>query len=131
MMHVLDSSALLALFQREEGYEIVEGFLSSAKRGETELIMSEINYGEVLYISGLYRGKERMREVKHLIEMLPLRLVPVNREAVERAAELKVDHPIAYGDAFAVALALEEGAILATKDRELESVSHRIEVLWI
>jgi len=131
MMHVLDSSALLALFQREEGYEIMEGLLSSAQRGETELIMSEINYGEVLYISGLYRGKERMREVKHLIDMLPLRLVPVNREAVESAAEIKVDNPIAYGDAFAAALALEEGSILVTKDRELEAMSDRIEILWI
>lgn len=47
------------------------------------------------------------------------------------AAHIKAHHPISYADAFAVALAVRESAIVLTGDPEFEAVKTLVEVEWL
>ncbi len=90
MMDVFDSS-VLPLLQEDEGCEIVKGVLRSAHKRETQLIMSEINCADTLHISAFHPARGRMAQPKHLSEMLPLRLVRVTLEVLEKATEMEMD----------------------------------------
>jgi predicted nucleic acid-binding protein len=63
----------------------------------------------------------------------PIRLYQVTTARVRRAAGLKGSFPIAYADAFAMALARELGRSLMTGDREIRAAARDvgIEVDWL
>ena len=54
--YVLDSYALIAYFEGENGLEQVKELLQTAAQEHCELLMSVINLGEVLYIIERERG---------------------------------------------------------------------------
>jgi predicted nucleic acid-binding protein len=93
-------------------------------------VMSWINLGEVYYTIHRVAGAAEADSTLALLRpMLALDLVTVER--VLAAARIKALHPLAYGDAFAVATAAAHGAILLTGDPELtgRSLGCRIEDL--
>jgi predicted nucleic acid-binding protein len=64
---------------------------------------------------------------------LPVSVKDATRRRVRRAAELKGRYPIAYADAFAVATAIEFGAILLTGEPDIEPLEgqENLEVEWL
>jgi len=80
--------------------------------------MSWINLGEVYYVLRRMAGEsEASATVRDLRHDIAARL-PDERLVLD-AARVKADHPMAYADAFAAALAVAEEATLWTGDREL------------
>lgn len=81
-------------------------------------LMSWINLGEVHYVlRRLYSDEAATETVRDLRDVIDVRL-PDERLIIE-AARLKADHPMAYADAFAAALAISADATLWTGDPEL------------
>lgn len=81
-------------------------------------VMSWINLGEVYYTIHRAAGAAEADSTLALLRpVLALDLVTVER--VLAAARIKALHPLAYGDAFAVATAASHGAVLLTGDPEL------------
>ena len=121
MSWVLDASASLCWLKGERGYLRMQEVLSA---GDARIIHA-VNHVEVQYTlrrlgeRALQLGLERMRAVG--IEVAR----DMNDQFLARAARLKVDYaPIALGDTFAVARAVERDATLLTTDRgELEKVA--------
>lgn len=93
-------------------------------------IMSWINLGEVY--CAIYRAAGAGEAEATLALLRPiLALDAVTTERVLAAARIKAVHPLAYGDAFAVAAAAAHGAVLLTGDPEItrRSVGCRVEDL--
>lgn len=93
-------------------------------------IMSWINLGEVYYT--IYREAGPAEAEATVAQLSPLlALDAVTSERVLAAARIKGAHPLAYGDAFAVATAAAHQAVLLTGDPEIidRAVGCRVEDL--
>jgi ribonuclease VapC len=126
---VLDSFALLAFLTREQGFEKVRRLLRAA--AAEPLLMNEINIGEVYYVTARGRSLEQATEVLRRIETLPIRAVSNSFDDVLEAARIKARLPIAYADAFAVATAIREDAVLVTGDPEFRSAAQLVRIDWL
>ena len=124
--YCLDSWAVL---------RFLEGSTAAARRVRQVMrdgrpVMSWISLGEVY--DTVHRTAGAAEADTTLAQLRPLlTLDAATPERVLAAARIKAVHPLAYGDAFAVATAAAHDAILLTGDPELtsRSVSCRVENL--
>ena len=128
---VLDSSALLAYFEDEAGSVEVTKILQEAAEKEKNLLISVVNWGEVLYIIEMRYGNEKCNTVEHLMSQMHLEVVDADKELTRIAAHLKAAEKLPYGDAFAAALALNRKAELVTSDKDFKSVDGKVQICWI
>ncbi len=128
---VLDTFALLAYLQQEPGYQQVKDILIRAKRGEAEVFLSIVSYGEALYILERQQGIAQVPHVIGVIDQLPLQVLNADRSLAFAAAHVKANHSISYADAFVVALGQQTGAVVVTGDPEFHAVEHLITMEWL
>lgn len=130
---VLDSHALMALFNDETGAEEVEKLLLKAESGSPKLLMSVINWGEIYY--SVMRGvsPEIAEEKAKEIAGMQIELVPVEADLhlVRQAAIFKATKKMSYADCFAAALAKLRNAELITGDPEFKAVESQIKIDWL
>lgn len=129
--YVLDSYAVLALLGKEEGGKNVSTLLRRAEKEEIHLMMTWANLGEVAYIVERRWGKGQLYQVLGTLEATRIEFVPVDRELALKAASIKAEHPLAYADASAAALAAREEATLVTGDPEYESLENAVSIHWL
>ena len=129
--YLLDSFALLAYLGAETGKTRVEELFNSAQQKRCRIVMCLVNLGEVLYISERERGLPAAQRVLALVESLPIALLEVSRDLVLDAAHIKAHHALSYADAFAVAAALREQAVILTGDPEFSSVEDLVKIEWL
>jgi predicted nucleic acid-binding protein len=127
---VVDSWAMLAWIQNEPAAPAVEAFLKAADSGTVELCMSWINIAETFYILAKRHSPSVAEEFLTRLPSLPIRTVLANEEGVMAAARIKAAHPLALGDAFAIALAKAERARIITGDPEIRRCGI-VPVHWI
>ncbi|MGC2638831.1 MAG: PIN domain-containing protein [Acidobacteriaceae bacterium] len=126
---VLDASAVLRFTDKEPGYERVLKLLQAAARGEVRLLISAVNWGEIVHAVAKRCGPQAQPILDNLAS-LPMAVVPVDAGAASRAAQFKFLYKVPYADAFAGALALTpsaaeeptETATLVTADNDFRSV---------
>lgn len=129
--YVLDSFAVLALLGRESGGEKVRQLFQRAKEGEIRLLMSWVNIGEVAYIVERRWGRDRVYQVIGTLEATMVEFIVAGRELALQAAEIKVGHTLAYADAFAAAVAVNQGGILVTGDPEFGQLEDILTLQWL
>lgn len=130
--YILDSFAVIAYLNDEEGADEVEELLNKASRGEIKLFMHAVNLGEVFYIALRQEGETHAMNVYSVVRQYPVDFVEDLPEPfLLNAARLKGTYPIAYADAFAAATAIEVNGILVTGDPELEPLEtdKKVEIL--
>jgi ribonuclease VapC len=128
---VLDSFAVLAYLEDERGADRVRAALEAAKAKRADALLSEINLGEVLYITEREQGLPSAHKALATLEQLPIAFVPATRQRVLAAVHLKARHAMSYADCFAVALALEHEGIILTGDPKFKTVEAIASVEWI
>jgi uncharacterized protein len=128
---VLDSFALVSLFHKEPGWEKVRAVLYEQQRAGTKAYLNWINWGEFFYIVKRRVGAAQAGEALHLLEQLPIELVPVDQPLVRDAAEIKSEHAVSYADAFCIATARRLSGTVLTSDPEFHAVEHLIAVQWL
>jgi uncharacterized protein len=126
----VDSWALVAWVRNEPAASLFEVFLIDAEAGKVELAMSWINAAATFYILAKRNGADVAEEFLTRLPSLPIRLVAPDEQGILAAARIKAVHPIAFGDAFALALAQEEHASVITGDEEIRRC-RMIAVDWI
>jgi predicted nucleic acid-binding protein len=104
--------------------------LSEGEEGETRLLMSAINVGEVYYFLRKHHSESLAESWRESSRTLPVTIEAPTVEDIWNAASLKGRFPIAYADAFAAALAQKYNCPLVTGDPELRSVD-QLDVDWI
>ena len=130
-VYVLDSYAVLALLGNEAGSLEVKAAFEQAQSSLARVLMSWVNVGEVAYIVQRRWGKEKVYQVLGTLEATRIELVNIDRDLALRAAAIKAEHPLAYADAFAAALALREDGTLLTGDPEFESLGDIVDIQWV
>lgn len=128
---LLDTVPLARLFKDDAGAARVEHLLAQARRSQTPLLMSEINAGELYYAIARKLGADRAEEVLASLTTIPVTLVPTTWELTLAAARLKAQWAISYADCFAVACAVQEGAVVVTGDPEFKKVEHLVSIEWV
>ena len=128
---ILDAFALLAYLKDEPGAARIEKVLENAGKEKCRLFASIINLGEVLYITERRGGVSKAQDALALIRQLPIEILPVDEQEVFAAAHIKAKHALSYADAFAVAAAIREKAVILTGDPEFDSVKELVKVEWL
>ena len=129
--YVLDSFALMALFQEEPGAAKVQELLAGARGGEHELYMSVVNLGEMVYTVENRRGLEASQKALAAADQLPIEILEVDRTLALSAARLKAASGIGYADCFVVALAQRLGGAVVTGDPDFRQFEHLVAVEWL
>ena len=117
---VIDASALLRFVDGETGAERVEDLLNRARQETVELLMSSINWGEVVYSVLKAHGPDNGRALLPKLRNLPISIVPADASGAETAAKFKHAYRIPYADSFAGSLAVNENASLLTADHDFK-----------
>lgn len=129
--YVFDSHALLAFFQGEPDAETVEIILRQSHAESSNVFISLINLGEIIYLTKRRFGDEKKIELLSRIYQLGFKIIPVSDALVFQAAELKAQYALSYADCFALACAINHSAVLVTGDPEFKSVEHLVSIKWI
>ncbi|MCE5329308.1 type II toxin-antitoxin system VapC family toxin [bacterium] len=129
--YVLDSYALLAFLANEKGGDFVENLLTLAIKKKTQLFMSVVNFGEVIYIIEREEGLKNTQLVLARIIRFPVKIIDADLYLTLKASHIKANNTLSYADAFAASLALEKNASLVTGDEEFSSIESKINIIWI
>jgi predicted nucleic acid-binding protein len=117
---VLDTSAVLALRDDEEGADRVEQILRRARDGRAHVLLSFMSRMEILYRVTIDEDEEAARSALRLLESSGIRWVSCEDTILEAAARIKVGGGLSVADAWIAATALLHEAILIHKDPEFE-----------
>jgi predicted nucleic acid-binding protein len=128
---VLDSWAVLCYLRGEEGSATMLDMLETAAAGSDRLLLSVVNWAEVLSIVERTWGSAKACESEAVIGGLPIERVDVDEPLAREAARLKAHHPIAFADCFAAALARREKATIVTGDPEFRRLAKEVRVTWL
>lgn len=129
--YVLDASALVSYFEGSEGHSKVTDLLKEAHNSAADVVMSVVNWGEVLYSLGKGCGEEELEATRAAVSRLPIRMFDVDLAQAESAAKLKLRYKLPYADAMAAALALEIQAAVVTKDTDFQRVQSLFKIVWL
>ena len=118
----LDSSALLALFLAERGFEIVRALLADAAKGKREILVAQISLTEIANSVSRDYGEAIAREDIRLLRELAVTIeVPTDEQCIE-AGLLRRSVRLSTAEAIIAVQAMAAGAELVHKDPEFESV---------
>lgn len=129
--YVLDASALLRFLDREPGFDRIAGLLKQATRGGTRLLVSAVNWGEVVSVLCRAHGLSAAKATASKLRTLPLEIVAADAERAEEAGIFKQDFKVPYADAFAGSLAIREKATLVTADFDFKSATRSIAIEFL
>ncbi len=128
---VLDASAVLAMFFGQTGMEQVRDLFHKAAETDRALLISAVNWAEVLYKLEQKKGMGGLETAQRFERTMPLDVMLVDRELAEAAAHLKVVHRLGLADAFAAALAIARKAELVTADTEFKVLEKEVRIVWL
>jgi len=127
--YILDASAILRFTDRAPGHQRVRDLINLAIRREARLLISAVNWGEVVCVIYRQQGMQQARQLITNLLSLPWVVVDVSAEDAEAAGLFKEDHKVPYADAFAGALTLQHSiglpdppATLVTSDNDFRGV---------
>ena len=129
--YVCDANALLNLIDKRPHGARVAALMKEAARTDQPLLVSAVNWGEVLYLLWRSYGEEHVNRIVADAPKLPLRIIPATDEDALAAARLKAVHKLPYADSFAAALAMREQAVLVTSDPDFVRLGKQISILWL
>ena len=128
----MDSYALLAYLNKEDGFEKVRNVLANAQESSFTVLMNELNVGETYYILYRKRGPEQAEYfLDTVLAGLPISMISNDFDAVIAAAKIKTRHALSFADCFAVATAQRENAVILTDDPEFKNVEKLVEIDWL
>ena len=129
---LLDSFALLVYLNKEKGFQKVREILSMAQAAGQEVLMNEINVGEVYYILARKQGREEAEFfLDTILASLPITPVANTFEDIIDAARIKAEYPISFADCFAAALSKKRNAMLVTGEPEFKKIENLVAIDWL
>jgi PIN domain nuclease of toxin-antitoxin system len=129
--YVLDASALLRYLDREPGFDRIAGLLKRATRGGIRLLVSAVNWGEVVSVLCRAHGLSAAKATASKLRALPLEIVAADAERAEEAGIFKQDFKVPYADAFAGSLAMREKATLVTAAFDFKSATRSVAIQFL
>jgi predicted nucleic acid-binding protein len=78
MIYVLDASSVLRYTDNEPGADRVEELLRRAAKGDHEILISALNWGEIVGVLFRNHGLLHARKIAHNLLALPITVAPVD-----------------------------------------------------
>ena len=128
---VLDTSALFAFTDGEEGSDVVADLLRQACEERIGLLVSFASWMEMYYIYLQEQGKDEAEHWLAILKGLPLKRVESSEELGMVAGELKAKHRLSFADAWIAALSKKREATLVHKDPEFESIAAEVTLMTL
>jgi predicted nucleic acid-binding protein len=119
---VLDTSALLAYIEDEQGAEYVDTVLAEAEHDDILVYLSFVTLTEVFYITMQEKDESTAQTRIDLIKSLPCIIEESSESLNLAAAKLKAKNRISLADAYIAALCQERQGVLVHKDPEFEQL---------
>jgi len=117
MRKILDAWAILAWLNEERpASDAVQALLDQAEEGKVELGINMVNVGEVFYTLAKRKDAGCARAFWEDLQTAPIRIIGAPNSLILEAAQWKSQYPISYAEAFALATAHSENAVLVTGD---------------
>jgi len=126
---LLDTSAIFALIDDEEGAETVEDYLNAAYKGKVRLFASFVSLIEVRYIVIQEKDEPSADYLVALVKSWPLKWIYPDERQCLLAARFKAQYRISLADAMIAAAAHTLKALLVHKDPEFDPLSSEIQLL--
>lgn len=124
----MDANTLIRYMTYGQDWQRVRALFGKASTGETRLVISVINWGEVVYTMakriGLAKAVTDLKTLGAALED-----IAVDEESAEEAASLKHNFKLGCGDSFAALLAMRMNATLVTADPDFERLGKRLKVM--
>jgi len=120
--YVLDTSAVLAVLNDEEGIETVLDLLEAAHSGGTLVYMPFMALMELEYLNLRRHSQEETGRVLNLVEAWPVEIEHSTEEWRHEAARVKTTSPVSVADAWICSLARLLDAELVHRDPEYDAV---------
>lgn len=117
---ILDTSALLAYIEEENGAGYVEEVLLRAEQGKAVVYIAFVSLTEVFYITLQENDESTAQKRIELIRSLSCNIEESSLPLNLSAAKLKAKCRISLADAYIAALCQEHNGILVHKDPEFE-----------
>jgi predicted nucleic acid-binding protein len=119
LIRIVDSWAMVAWVGQEPSAPLIRQFLLEADAGNLDLAMSWINVAETFYILAKRDNIAVAEAFITRLPSLPIRVILPDEQGIMAAARVKASHAVAFGDAFAIALAQAEQGSVITGDEEI------------
>lgn len=131
MTFVLDASAVLRYIDNEAGELRVVEIFEKVLLGQAHVVMSAVNYGEVIGIAHKRGGQTNTDRTAARLSRLGIQVVPADQVRSERSAILHITHGIPYADSFAAELAGSPNHVLVTSDFDFKPVEQEISIEFL
>jgi len=128
---VLDSYAVIAYLEREEGHGEVAKIFDECIAKDRDVFLCVINWGEVIYHALRAGGEKTATLAEDAMRALPMQIVEANKDLTLGAARLKATNKMSYADCFAAGLAQRKKCELLTGDKEFRQVEKEIKIRWL
>ena len=128
---VLDSHALLTYLEGEPGADFVENALGMADQGKVEMFMTIVNWGEVYYSLLRSKGERTAQEATFVLDQLPVEIVNMDMNLVQRASRIRERFRLPNGPCFAASLASSRGCPVLTGDELFRPLIEEVQILWM
>jgi predicted nucleic acid-binding protein len=128
---LLDTSAILALTDQEEGFERVEALLDRAAAGDVEVAVCAMSLMELFYITLQEEGEDQAARLVALVKAWPVRWIYPDERVLLFAGRLKAFHRLSFADALIAGSAKLNDSVLVHKDPEFEAVAQEVPLLGL
>jgi predicted nucleic acid-binding protein len=119
---LLDTSAWIALDEKEPGAEQVEAILADAWLGKSDVHGSFATLTELEYIRTQEQDAQQATELLVFVKSQPVKGPHTDEALCSAAAKLKAAHKVSFADAFVAATAQRLNATHVHKDPELDAL---------
>jgi predicted nucleic acid-binding protein len=123
---VLDTSAWIALDEKEPGADEVEAILAASWLGRAEIHAAFVTLTELEYIRTREFDAPQAAELLAFVRAQRVTWHHSDDEWCTAAAKLKAQHTLSLADAFVAALARRLNATLVHKDPEFAALGHAV-----
>jgi ribonuclease VapC len=130
---VIDTYAIISFLRKEENHLTIKRIFEESRISKTTLLLSDINWGEVYYITLRNYGEPALRKTLGWMDAMEFQILVSKRERIQAAARIKARFPVSYADAFAIAAAREFDCPVVTGDPEFRRVEQAgmVKLMWM
>lgn len=125
---ILDTSAVFAYVDDEDGSEVVADYLRAGQRQKLILYVSFISLTEIRYITLREKDETSADYLVGLVKSWPLNWVWPDERQCLLAARYKAEYRISLADSFVAAASFLLNAALVHKDPEFERMAKELQL---
>ena len=126
---LLDTSAVFAFTDDEEGASEVQKLLTEASHDKANIFISAMSVMEAYYIGFQETGETEADRLVLLIRSLPLKVLPLSDDLILIAGSFKGHYQISVADAWIAATAKFHNLVIVHKDPEFEPLKDELDLI--